>query len=66
MWKNLAGSAELCGEYGAEFSLRLTALPGGHVKVQVEVNDSYARLQLESETDQTFLPALHDALLTLV
>lgn len=66
LWKSLNGQAELLGDYGTEFTLRLTMLSAGHVKVDVEVNETFAELRLESETDQTFLPALHDGLLALV
>jgi len=65
LWQDLVGSAELIGEHGTDFSLRLTAGGGGHLGVRVEVNDTFARLQLESQTDQTFLPMLHDSLLSL-
>jgi hypothetical protein len=65
MWKTLAGEAELLGDYGTEFTLRLTMLPAGHVKVDVEVNETFAELRIEGETDQTYLPGLHEALLTL-
>jgi hypothetical protein len=65
MWKTLAGEAELLGDYGTEFTLRLTMLSAGHVKVNVEVNETFAELRLEGETDQTYLPGLHEALLTL-
>lgn len=65
MWKTLSGQAELLGDYGTEFTLRLTMLPTGHVKVDVEVNDTLAEMRLEADTDQTFLPALHDGLLAL-
>jgi hypothetical protein len=65
MWKTLTGEAELLGDYGTEFTLRLTMLTAGHVKAHVEVNDTFAELRIEAETDQTHLPSLHDALQSL-
>ncbi|WP_319458726.1 hypothetical protein [Micromonospora sp. RTP1Z1] len=65
MWQELAGEAELYGEHGVEFSLRLTMTTGGHVDVQVDINEAWANLHIEAQTDQTFLPALHHGLLSI-
>jgi hypothetical protein len=65
IWQNLAGTAELVGEHGVEFSIRLTTGTGGHVDVDVTINEAWGNLQLEARTDQTFLPPLRDGLLSL-
>lgn len=65
MWQNLAGTAELVGEHGVEFSFRLTMDAGGHVDIDVTINEAWGNLQLEARTDQTFLPALRDGLLSI-
>lgn len=65
MWTHLAGTAELCGEHGVEFSVKLTMSSGGHVDVNIEINQPWANLRIEAETDQTYLPALHDGLLAI-
>lgn len=59
------GHAELLGDCGTEFTLKLTILPDGRVKVYVEVNHTFAELHIEDETDQTYPPNLRDALLSL-
>jgi len=38
---------------------------GGHVDIHVEINQPRANLRIEAQTDQTFLPALHDGLLAI-
>lgn len=65
MSTTLGGQAELLGDYGTEFTLRLTMQPDGHVKVHVEVNHTFAELHIEDDTDQTYLTGLRDALLSL-
>jgi hypothetical protein len=65
MWQHLTGTAELYGEHGIEFSLKLTMTGGGHVDIHIEINQPWASLRIETQTDQTFLPALHDALLAI-
>jgi hypothetical protein len=65
MWQDLAGTAELLGEHGIEFSLKLTATGGGHVDIHVDISQPWANLRIEAQTDQTFLPALHDGLLAI-
>lgn len=62
MWQDLTGTAELYGEHGVEFSLKLTTGSGGHVNICVDVNQPWANLRIEAQTDQTFLPALRDGL----
>ena len=71
MWSRLAGDAELYGEHGLEFTFRLTTRPGGHVGVYIQVIEhtarmDIARMDIEAETDQTFLPSLRDGLLSIV
>jgi hypothetical protein len=65
MWEELDGGAELLGEHGIEFSLRLTMTTGGHVDIRVDINEPWAQLHIEAQTDQTFLPALHAGLLSV-
>ena len=48
----LAGEAELLGDYGTEFSLRLTTQLGGHVKVNVEVNQTFAEQHIDDQIDR--------------
>jgi hypothetical protein len=64
-WQHLSGTAELYGEHGTEFSLKLTMTGGGHVDIHIEINQPWASLRIEAQTDQTFLPALHDGLLAI-
>ncbi|MFD0744650.1 hypothetical protein ACFQ1L_24660 [Phytohabitans flavus] len=65
MWQDLTGVAELVGEYGVDFSIRLTSVGGGHVDIDVVINEFWGNLHLEARTDQTFLPALRDGLLSI-
>jgi hypothetical protein len=65
MWQDLAGAAELVGEHGVDFSVRLTMASGGHVDIDITINEVWGNLQLHARTDQTFLPALHDGLQSL-
>jgi hypothetical protein len=65
MWQHLTGTAELYGEHGIEFSFKLAMTDGGHVDIDVDLNQPWANLQIEAQTDQTFLPALHDGLLAV-
>ncbi|MGW4394944.1 WapI family immunity protein [Amycolatopsis nivea] len=65
MWQHLAGTAELNGERGTEFSVKLAMSSGGHVDIDIEINQPWATLRIEAETDQTYLPALRDGLLAL-
>jgi hypothetical protein len=65
IWQNLTGTAELYGEHGIEFALKLTMTGSGHIDIHIEINQPWASLRIEAQTDQTFLPALHDALLTI-
>lgn len=67
MWSQFAGEAELAVEHGAEFTFRLTTKPGGHVSVYVQVlaMERGARMDIEAETDQTFLLPLRDGLLAI-
>jgi hypothetical protein len=67
MWQDLTGDAELVGEHGVDFSIQLTMGPGGHVDVRITINEVWGEghLQLEARTDQTFLPALRDGLLSI-
>ncbi len=62
MWQELDGDAELYGEHGIEFSLRLTMTTGGHVDIRVDINEPWAQQHIEAQTDQTFLPTLHAGL----
>jgi hypothetical protein len=65
MWRDLSGEAELFGEHGLDFRLRLTMSTGGHVDVLVDVQQPTARLVVETQTDQTYLPALRDGMLSV-
>jgi hypothetical protein len=65
MSTTLTGTAELLGDYGTEFTLRLAMLSAGHVNVRIEVNHTFAELRIEDETDQTYMPGLREALLSL-
>src|SRR5690349_19845265 len=56
MWEDLTGSAELVGEHGVDFTIRLTTADGGHVDIDITINEVWGNLQLEARTDQTFLP----------
>jgi hypothetical protein len=62
MWQDLAGTAELVGEHGVDFSIRLAMSSGGHVDIDITINEVWGNLQLHARTDQTFLPALHEGL----
>lgn len=65
MWRDLTGGAELYGDHGSEFSLTLTMATGGHVDIEVEIDQPWASLRIEARTDQTYLPALYDGLLEI-
>jgi hypothetical protein len=65
MWRKLSGEAELYGEHGSDFSFRLTMKSGGHIGVLIEIAQPTARLVVETQTDQTFLPALRDNILSV-
>lgn len=65
MWQHLAGTAELTGEHGVDFSVKLAMSSGGHVDIDIEINQPWATLRIEAETDQTYLPNLRDGLLAL-
>jgi hypothetical protein len=65
MWQHLTGTAELNGEHGIEFSLKLTMTSGGHVDIHIQISQPWADLHIDAQTDQSFLPALHDGLLAI-
>lgn len=65
MWQHLTGSAELTGEHGVDFSVKLAMSSGGHVDIDIEINQPWATLRIEAETDQTYLPSLREGLLAL-
>lgn len=65
MWQDLAGTAELNGDYRVDFSVKLAMRRGGHVDIEIEINQPWASLRIEAETDQTYLPALRDGLLAI-
>ncbi|MBB1152424.1 WapI family immunity protein [Amycolatopsis dendrobii] len=65
MWQDLAGTAELNGDYRVDFSVKLAMSSGGHVDIEIEINQPWASLRIEAETDQTYLPALRDGLLEI-
>lgn len=65
MWQHLTGTAELAGEHGVDFSIRLAMGSGGHVDIDIEINQPWATLRIEAQTDQTYLPNLREGLLAL-